>query len=784
MWILVICIAMPLALPIQAQQQPTRCVQLFDQGFRQCFRDFGGFELDIVFSLVTNETSSRLPQNLAPQKQNLISTLCRNRVPIINCITPKVQQADPSCQQTEIGMMDGTVSSMVSGLGNLCGVPSQGSTCMKNFDVGFRNCLTTIGINADHFFMMLADQPLPAGINKDQLKQRACSADVKQKLMQCATQILGKIQGDCKPQETIMVGTTLQNMMGAFEGVCTGKPTNPDQCMTAFEDGMNTCAQKTLNMDMKIVLMVLNGQTLPAGQDAATMKKSICGKWKYLEVCGKEVLIGASCSKSQLLQVEATFANMMITVATFCGDDSLPGACLLTLQKQFGECFGKVGLAPEIYLSNATDHKGALIGANTAEAKEYCSKKHDLFTCMQEVIHKCPGAEQTLSLTGFDLHGMERAVGILCHDIPNYLAGLDCFEKPTDSARTCMEEMTLAITDLSTKQITQKLNMDTFFADFCTARVKHVACDSKAWPACKRSAIDLKNQFECQLIPSKCYNSHKDNIDVICPNTDFTDIYIPDTDTNIKETELPPCAKNIRPTMNKCFSQFNMEPDMFLINITHDRSNFMGDNAKAESLCRSKDAIFRCMNNALDSCPAAKDALAFWGHQQSSLVTAVNVICNNLPTYNKGVSCFARGNAQVQQCISNTESKMLNLADKQVSKKLSPDSYFRDFCSIRVEHLRCDLNGWQQSCDEDVVGLKTEYECKLIQQHCKNLQVGNYKAICNDNAYRYAARTGGGSGNTMGGNSGQQGDSGSTTTSASLFAILSSVIATFVLSVL
>jgi hypothetical protein len=37
---------------------------------------------------------------------------------------------------------------------------------------------------------------------------------------------------------------------------------------------------------------------------------------------------------------------------------------------------------------------------------------------MQEVIHQCPGAEQTLSLTGFDLHGMERAVGLLCHDIP------------------------------------------------------------------------------------------------------------------------------------------------------------------------------------------------------------------------------------------------------------------------------------------------------------------------------------------------------------------------------
>lgn len=49
--------------------------------------------------------------------------------------------------------------------------------------------------------------------------------------------------------------------------------------------------------------------------------------------------------------------------------------------------------------------------------------------------------------------------------------------------------------------------------------------------------------------------------------------------------------------------------------------------------------------------------------------------------YSKGTQCFSKGNPQVQQCISNTESKMMNLADKQVSKNLSPDSYFRDFCS-------------------------------------------------------------------------------------------------------
>ncbi|WAR14431.1 hypothetical protein MAR_004536, partial [Mya arenaria] len=107
-------------LPIHAQQQ-SRCVQLFDAGFRQCFRDLGGFELDIVFSLVTNETSSRLPPNLAPQKQNLIQMLCANRQQVGQCIGPLVTKTDPSCQQTDIGMMDGTVNSMVSGLANICG---------------------------------------------------------------------------------------------------------------------------------------------------------------------------------------------------------------------------------------------------------------------------------------------------------------------------------------------------------------------------------------------------------------------------------------------------------------------------------------------------------------------------------------------------------------------------------------------------------------------------------------------------------------------------------------
>jgi len=37
-------------------------------------------------------------------------------------------------------------------------------------------------------------------------------------------------------------------------------------------------------------------------------------------MCGKDVVISAGCERSQLLGVEATFANMVISIATSCGD--------------------------------------------------------------------------------------------------------------------------------------------------------------------------------------------------------------------------------------------------------------------------------------------------------------------------------------------------------------------------------------------------------------------------------------------------------------------------------
>ena len=97
-----------------------------------------------------------------------------------------------------------------------------------------------------------------------------------------------------------------------------------------------------------------------------------------------------------------------------------------------------------------------------------------------------------------------------------------------------------------------------------------------------------------------------------------------------------------------------------------------------------------------------------------------------------------------------------------------------------MEHLKCDLNGWRQSCAADIVGIKTEFECTLIQEHCKNLQVNNYKNLCNPTAYATNLRSG--SSGDMGTQTGS-GDSGAVTSTTSIFALLTSVVTAFVMLV-
>lgn len=56
------------------QQFNSQCLSTFDRSFRQCFKTNGNFDLDVIFSLITNGTSGPLPQGT--NRQQAIKQLC------------------------------------------------------------------------------------------------------------------------------------------------------------------------------------------------------------------------------------------------------------------------------------------------------------------------------------------------------------------------------------------------------------------------------------------------------------------------------------------------------------------------------------------------------------------------------------------------------------------------------------------------------------------------------------------------------------------------------------
>lgn len=54
--------------------------------------------------------------------------------------------------------------------------------------------------------------------------------------------------------------------------------------------------------------------------------------------------------------------------------------------------------------------------------------------------------------------------------------------------------------------------------------------------------------------------------------------------------------------------------------------------------------------------------------------------------------------------------------------------------------MQCDINAMKSRCSDTVIGLKTEFECKLIQDRCIGLKRKAISNICNENSYNRASR--------------------------------------------
>lgn len=141
----------------------------------------------------------------------------------------------------------------------------------------------------------------------------------------------------------------------------------------------------------------------------------------------------------------------------------------------------------------------------------------------------------------------------------------------------------------------------------CRIRVDHVTCDSQAWPTCDPRAIALKTKFECHLLPVRCHDVNEDEISKVCPadceyfDCYFTElpqmIYILGLVNNVRHSgklfdfftaRVKPhtCVDDVKVNIGNCLAPYNIDPETFIVNVTHDRSNMIGSRSQAQNFCQ------------------------------------------------------------------------------------------------------------------------------------------------------------------------------------------------------
>lgn len=78
-----------------------------------------------------------------------------------------------------------------------------------------------------------------------------------------------------------MVGQTLQNMMGTFQALCTGRPPPPPPgaihpCLQKFEVGLDKCAMDNTGLKMMDLMNLLTRGIVPAGKTNDQLNQTIC----------------------------------------------------------------------------------------------------------------------------------------------------------------------------------------------------------------------------------------------------------------------------------------------------------------------------------------------------------------------------------------------------------------------------------------------------------------------------------------------------------------------------
>ncbi|XP_025083696.1 uncharacterized protein LOC112557837 isoform X2 [Pomacea canaliculata] len=153
------------------------------------------------------------------------------------------------------------------------------------------------------------------------------------------------------------------------------------------------------------------------------------------------------------------------------------------------------------------------------------------------------------------------------------------------------------------------------------------------------------------------------------------------------------CEGEATQRMLQCFAAAQLDPTPFLnpnATLLSDRFPMIGDSmANADNFCRLKTQLFSCLTPVSDSCPAFAKRLYALGIDIRAMDSATTLLCTNTAQYLQALQCFANPTPSVAQCLSQSETLVVQTLDGRYrTGALAPSQFLPSLCEIKLSQIQ------------------------------------------------------------------------------------------------
>ncbi|GFO08167.1 hypothetical protein PoB_003467200 [Plakobranchus ocellatus] len=197
------------------------------------------------------------------------------------------------------------------------------------------------------------------------------------------------------------------------------------------------------------------------------------------------------------------------------------------------------------------------------------------------------------------------------------------------------------------------------------------------------------------------------------------------------------CEQAARQTLIQCFTAINASSDPILnqnASITADKFTVIGTTQPHyDNFCNNRQRLFSCVSPLSNTCPSLLERLYTIGLDLKAMESATDILCAHRGLYFHALQCFSNKPPAVTSCGPNTKASMQRVrSERYQTGEILPSQYMDELCGVKLDQMYCELRGYEQSCNSEIIELRRSVECASLPAPCHidAQSVPIYRAMC------------------------------------------------------